>query len=109
MEHEVRLLKDVEFFNIDSFAADGRSVDLINDRYRLVILRYEQGSKAFWHIYEQLAAKQILVIIYSAPMEIDMKQDMKRLQEYSLHTLCNTPVRLLSDVGAIMATYPEGK
>lgn len=109
MEHEVRLLKDVEFFNIDSLAADGRSADLITDRYRLVVIRYEKGSEDFWHVYEQLAAKQIPVIVYSKPLEIDMPTDINRIQKYSLHALCNTPVRLISDVSAIMATYPEGK
>jgi hypothetical protein len=109
MEHEARLLKNVEFFSIDSLAADGRSVDVITDNYRLVVLRYQRDSDDFWHVYDMLAAKQIPVIVYSKPMEIKIPEDMSRIQRYSLHTLCNTPLRLISDVTSIMSTYPEAR
>jgi len=110
MEHEARLLKDVEFFNIDQLASDPRSVDLVT-KHRLVVLQYDADPKShFWKTYEQLQSRQVPVIVYAKPGEISFKTDhMERIQRYSLHTLCNTPLRLLSDVTSIMTTYPESK
>jgi len=110
MELEARLLKDVEFFSIDSLASDKRSIDLIT-KHRLVVLQYNADDKShFWKTYEALQSRQVPVIVYVKPGEISFKTDhMDRIQSYSLHTLCNTPLRLLSDVTSIMTTYPEGK
>lgn len=110
MEHETRLLKDVEFFNIDNLASDKRSIDLVA-KHRLVVLQYDAAPEShFWKTYETLQSRQVPVIVYAKPGEISFKTDhMERIQNYSLHTLCNTPLRLLSDVTSIMTTYPEEK
>lgn len=108
MSYEKRLLDSTRFFKpIDLLEGDHRAVDLVDDNYRLVVLRYEAGSAHFWSVYEKLQTKQVPVIVYAKPGEIT-HGDIQRVQQYLHHTLCNTPVRLLSDVWAIMSTYPEG-
>lgn len=111
MDHETRLLEDVGFFSIDKLSADERSVDLITKSHRLAVLQYDPSEKGhFWGIYEQMQTRQIPVIVYAKPDEIPRSTDhLRRIQKYSLHTMCNTPLRLLSDVASIMATYPEDK
>lgn len=108
MAYEKHLLESTKFFKpISLLDGDHRATDLIDDRYRLVVLRYQANSSHFWSIYEKLQSKQIPVVVYAKPGEI-RGDDIQRLQKYLHHTLCNTPVRLLSDVWAIMSTYPEG-
>ena len=107
MSYEKQLLDSTKFFKpISLLDGDHRAADLIDSDYRLVVLRYEAGSDHFWSVYEKLQSKQIPVIVYAKPGEI--KEEMPRIQKYLHHTLCNTPVRLLSDVWAIMSTYPTG-
>lgn len=108
MTYEKQLLDSTKFFKpISLLDADHRAADLIDDNYRLVVLRYEAGSDHFWSVYEKLQTKRMPVIVYAKPGEI-RGEDIQRVQRYLHHTLCNTPVRLLSDVWAIMSTYPEG-
>lgn len=106
MEH--RLLQSIEFFTVDLLPADARSVDEITSKYRLAVLRYED-SNTFWRVFHALADKQIPLIIYSKPAEIPVPKLQEIQEYYTRYTLCNTPVRLVSDVFAIMSVYPEGK
>jgi FlaA1/EpsC-like NDP-sugar epimerase len=108
MAYEKQLLDSTKFFKpISLLDGDHRAADLIDSDYRLVVLRYEADSDHFWSVYEKLQSKQMPVIVYAKPSEIK-NEDIQRVQKYLHHTLCNTPVRLLSDVWAIMSTYPEG-
>ncbi|MDB5162112.1 MAG: hypothetical protein JWM52_620 [Candidatus Saccharibacteria bacterium] len=111
MDHEIRLLQDVDFFIVDPLAADSRSIDTLNTKYRLAVLQYDDSDEGhFWSTYESLQTKQVPVIVYAKPDEIRRdRDDLKRIQSYSLHTMCNTPLRLISDVASIMSTYPEDK
>lgn len=105
--HEAALLKRVGFFNVETPSSDVRAVDTLDDK-RLVIIGYTPKSKDFKEVF--LAAKQrsIPVIVYSGPARIE-PEDMTMLQKYSHHSMCNTPLRLVSDVFALMSTYPEDK
>lgn len=108
MAYEKQLLEDTKFFKpISLLDSDHRAADLIDENYRVVVLRYEADSDHFWSVYEKLQSDKIPVIIYAKPGEI-RGDDIQRVQRYLHHTLCNSPVRLLSDVWTIMATYPEG-
>lgn len=108
MAYEKQLLEDTKFFKpISLLDGDHRAADLIDGNYRLVVLRYEANSDHFWSVYDKLQSDKIPVIVYAKPGEIK-GEDIQRVQKYLHHTLCNTPVRLLSDVWTIMSTYPEG-
>lgn len=106
MELENRLLKAIDFFVTDMMPSDARSLDEITSRYRLAIIRYED-TPTFWRIFHKLADKQIPLVIYSKPAEIPIANLEKIQDYYTRYTLCNTPVRLVSDVFAIMSVYPE--
>ncbi|PIR55630.1 hypothetical protein COU74_00015 [Candidatus Peregrinibacteria bacterium CG10_big_fil_rev_8_21_14_0_10_36_19] len=108
MSHEAELLKSIKFFDVRLLQDPQRSIDIIDDRYRLVILRYKKDSESFWKTFNSLSGRQFPVIVFSKPGEID-REDVRKIQGYSLHTLCNAPLRLISDVFAIMSTYPEDK
>lgn len=108
LQLEHRLLQSIEFFTVDLLPADARSVDEITAKYRLAVLRYED-SNTFWRVFRAMADKQIPLIIYSKPAEIPVPKLQEIQEYYTRYTLCNTPVRLISDVFAIMSVYPEGK
>lgn len=107
LQHEATLLKRVGFFNVDTPSSDVRAVDILDDK-RLIVIGYTPKSEEFKEVF--LAAKQrsIPVIVYSGPARIE-PDDMAMLQGYSHHSMCNTPLRLVSDVFALMSTYPEDK
>lgn len=107
MTHEVQLLKRVGFFNIATPSADGRAKDLLNGN-RLVIIGYSPNSASFKDIFKAASQREIPVIVYAGPTRIT-PEDMELLQSYSHHSMCNTPLRLISDVFAMMSTYPEDK
>lgn len=106
LELESRLLKAIEFFKVDLMPVDVRSLDEVTANYRLAIIRYE-NSKEFWRRFKALADKQMPLVIYSKPAEIPVPELQKIQKYYTRYTLCNTPVRLASDVFAIMSVYPE--
>lgn len=107
LHHEASLLQRVGLFNVGTPSSDVRAADVLDDK-RLVILGYTPQSAEFKEAF--LAAKQraIPVIVYSGPARIE-PEDMTMLQAYSHHSMCNTPLRLVSDVFALMSTYPEDK
>ncbi len=107
MLHESVLLKRVGFFNVEEPASDGRVTDLLNGK-RLVIIGYSPDSQTFKDAFNSAKQREIPVVVYAGPTRIN-DSDMSLLQSYSHHSMCNTPLRLISDVFAIMSTYPEDK
>ncbi len=107
MNHEARLLKRVGFFNVGEPSSDVRANDLMNGN-RLIIIGYSPNSQGFKDAFNAAKTREIPVIVYAGPTRITL-DDMTLLQSYSHHSMCNTPLRLISDVFAIMSTYPEEK
>jgi hypothetical protein len=107
MSHEAKLLERVGFFNVKQPSSDQRAVDLMNGN-RLVIIGYTPDSQDFKDAFNAAKQREIPVIVYAGPTRIT-EEDMRLLQSYSHHSMCNTPLRLISDVFAIMGTYPENK
>lgn len=105
MTHEVKLLERVGFFNVESPSTDSRTTDLLGDK-RLLIIGYTAGTDILKQSIEAVRSRDVPLIVYAGPRDIT-DEDMKLLQSYSNHSMCNTPLRLISDVFAIMATYPE--
>ena len=99
------MLKRVGFLNIKEPSSDERAIDLMNEN-RLVIIGYSPNSQAFKDTFNAAKQREIPVIVYAGPTRIT-EGDMKLLQSYSHHSMCNTPLRLISDVFAMMGTLPE--
>lgn len=107
LQHEAVLLKRVGFFDVETPSSDTRAVDVLDDK-RLVIVGYTPQSEQFKEVFQAAKQRAIPVIVYSGPARIE-PEDMTMLQSYSHHSMCNTPLRLVSDVFALMSTYPEDK
>lgn len=107
MAHEAELLRRVGFFDVGNPSSDGRAADLMNDK-RLVIIGYTPDSQAFKDAFNAAKQREVPVIVYAGPTRIS-NDDMTLLQGYSHHSMCNTPLRLISDVFSVMSTYPEDK
>lgn len=107
LQHEAALLRRVGFFNVDAPSSDARAVDVLDDK-RLVIIGYTPKSAQFKEVFQAAKQRAIPVIVYSGPARIE-PDDMTMLQAYSHQSMCNTPLRLVSDVFALMSTYPEDK
>lgn len=105
MGHEVKLLRRSGLFNVDEPETDTRSLDFLKDK-RLLILGYTPGMKDFQKVVEAARANSVPLIVYAGPRDIT-DEHMPILQSYTYHTMCNTPLRLISDVFAIMSTMPE--
>lgn len=105
MAHEAELLERVGFFDVKRPSSDSRAIDLMNGN-RLVIIGYSPNSQAFKNAFNAAKQKEIPVIVYAGPTRIT-DEDMKLLQSYTHHSMCNTPLRLISDVFAMMSTLPE--
>ena len=107
MHHEAALLKRSGLFNVDEVSSDTRAADVIDDK-RLIVIGYTPNSSAFKAVFKAAKNQRVPVIIYSKPGAIT-QEDLAVIQGYSHHALCNTPLRLTSDVFALMSTYPEDK
>lgn len=107
LQHEAALLKRVGFFDVDTPSSDVRAIDVLDDK-RLIIIGYTPKSKEFKKVFQAAKQRAIPVIVYSGPARIE-PEDMAMMQKYSHHSMCNTPLRLVSDVFALMSTYPEDK
>lgn len=105
MDHEAQLLERVGFFNVGKPSSDGRAIDLLNGK-RLAILGYTPDSRVFKEAFNAAKQREIPVIVYAGPTRIT-PEDLELLGTYSHYSMCNTPARLISDVFAIMSTYPE--
>jgi hypothetical protein len=107
LDHEVDLLKRTELFpHLEGPKPDPRSVDLLNGK-RLAIIGYSPNEH-FRNAYKAAQVREIPVLVYAAPDQISRESgDMELIRSYSHHSLCNTPLRLVSDVFALMSTYPE--
>ncbi len=95
------------FMNVQ-LAPEGESLASLVSEQRLVVLGYSPDSKKFWEVYDKAAAKGVYVIVYARDHTIDHDQ-LKRIKKYAYHSLATTPLRLMADVFAVMATAPNRK
>ena len=106
INHEAELIRRTGLFGDVKESKDFRSANLLRE-HRLVILGYT-SDKIFEKFLGSARDCGVPVIIYAKPGAIS-KKDIGLIQGYSHHLICNTPLRLVSDIFAIMATYPEEK
>lgn len=106
MEHRL-LAKNGLYMNVVMAPADDR-VDGLMANQRLVVLGYSPGSARFWNAFEKAKANNIYTIVYARDHQIP-PADMTRIRGHLYHSLATTPLRLMADVFAIMATAPQQK
>lgn len=106
MEHEADILKRVGFFKVKPVAADARNLNLIRGSVLLVI-GYSPGSKIYSETLAYAKANDLPIIVFSGKHRLS-NEDRDELKNYSFSSLCETELRLVSDVFAVISTFPRG-
>lgn len=111
MTNEVDLLERTGFFKPIHFGVGGRNLQLLGDiKPRAFVVGYSPSSPTYRRAldYAQNHVPAIPVIVFAQDRITDT-QDMKEIMGYSFGALCNTDLRLISDVFSVMSTFPEDK
>lgn len=107
MRTETQTLRDSGFFNIPEDPTDDfQDCHRIED-HGLVIIGYSKGMAGLEEILNCVKAKRIPLIVYTKDM-LDTA-DKALLETYPWYSLCNVPLRLMSDTFTILSTFPIPK
>lgn len=107
MEHEADILKRVGFFKVRPVAADARNLNLVRGSVLLVV-GYSPDSKIYQKAFKYAENNGLPIIVFSGKHRLS-DEDRTKLKTYSFSSLCETELRLVSDVFAVMSTFPEDK
>ena len=105
MEHEAELLKRVGFFKVKEFDADVRSLDLIAGS-GLIVVGYSPDSKVYDTTLRYAKDHGLPIIVFAGMHELEPEK-RKELFAYSFSSLCQSELRLVSDVFAAISTFPR--
>ena len=106
MTHEADLLKRSGLFeDVGEPKSDPRTIDYFKGK-RLIIIGYSPSMQNLETIINAARGHEIPVLVYAGPRDIT-DEHMAILQSYTYHSMCNTPLRLVSDVFAVMSTSPS--
>ncbi|MDO8265549.1 MAG: hypothetical protein Q7T41_01245 [Candidatus Saccharibacteria bacterium] len=107
MEHEVELLSRVGYFkNVKHIASDTRNINLLRET-TLIVVGYTENSKMYKAVLKYAFDNTLPIIVFASK---DMnKDDFNEIKNYSFGSICNTDLRLVSDVFSVMSTFPESK
>lgn len=104
MQSQADLLRKVDLFTVNYHRSE-KALDHLSDEHRLLILGY--GDKDQFHrAFDCAKSRRMPVLVYAKPDSVP-KEDRDKISGYSFAALCNTDLRLVSDVFAVMSTFPE--
>jgi hypothetical protein len=103
MAHEAELLKRVGFFKVQIVAADVRSLDLVKHS-SLLVVGYSPNSQIYRETLAYAKAHKLPIIVFSGKNRLS-EEERENLKKYSYSSLCETELRLVSDVFAVMSTF----
>jgi len=107
MQVETRTLRDSGFFNIPDDPTDNyQDCHDISD-HGLVIVGYTPGMQGLKDILDVVKAKRIPLIVYTKERLNDA--DKALLESYPWYSLCNVPLRVISDAYTILSIFPLPK
>lgn len=108
MEHEADLLDRVGYFKrIKRLDADERNLNLLHDT-SLIVIGYSPNSKVYKATLSYAKANKLPIVVYSGDHRLS-PEDLINLKKYSFGSLCETELRLVSDVFAVMSTFPKAE
>lgn len=107
MDHEADLLHRVGYFKIKRMSADERNLNLIRG-FVLLVVGYSPDSKVYKASLAYAKSNDLPIIVFSGKHRLS-NEDRDELKDYSFSSLCETELRLVSDVFAVMSTFPEVK
>lgn len=105
MSHEADLLKRVGYFKIREFSSDTRNLNLIKG-FVLIVVGYSPKSDVYQKTFAYAKSHDMPIIVFSGKHRLS-DEDRDELKKYSFSSLCETELRLVSDVFAIISTFPE--
>ena len=113
MEFEINLIKGNNFFYNcpDRALKDLRNVE-ISKNLSLVILVIDSNTeeKDFNNALIKISSlKKPLILYTSGSRDIDWLYKNNNIKKYSLHSIVSTPLRLISDMYAILSTHKNDK
>ncbi|MCK5320742.1 hypothetical protein KAJ61_05140 [Candidatus Parcubacteria bacterium] len=113
MEVEINLIKKNKFFHNcpDKALKDLRNVEL-SENLSLVILAIDLNTKEedFNNALNKVSSLKKPLILYTlGDKQIKWLYSNKDIKDYPLHTISNTPLRLVSDIFTILSTYKNDK
>lgn len=106
MKHEAELLDRVGYFKIKQVDADARNLNLLRGSLLLVV-GYSPDSKVYKETFAYAKSNDLPIIVFSGKHRLS-NEDRDSLKEYSFSSLCETELRLVSDVFAVISTFPKG-
>ena len=107
MEMEYNLLLKSGLFNVEKPTSDSRDTTRISN-HSLVILGCDEKMENFDSIFDKAVAQKIPILIYTFGDNTALKpKHWKKLNTYPYYSVCNTPLRLTSDVFTMLSTFPN--
>lgn len=107
MEMEYNLLSKSGLFNVERPTSDFRDTVRISN-HSLVILGCDEQMKNFDTIFDKASAQKIPILIYTfGDNKALQTTHWQKLNTYPYYSVCNTPLRLISDVFTMLSTFPK--
>ena len=108
METEFNLLSKSGLFNVEKPTSDQKDTIRITN-HSLVILGCDKNSDHFKKVFEKVKSEKVPILIYTfGDNQALGKEQWKDLYDYPYYSVCNTPLRLVSDVFTLLSTFPKG-
>ncbi len=107
MEPEANILSQVGFFKIKHVSADIKNLNLLQGA-ELLVVGYSPRSKIYSEVLKYAIANRQPIIVFSGRHRLS-DTDRAELKDYSYSSICETDLRLVSDVFAAISTFPELK
>lgn len=107
MEMEYNLLSKSGLFNVEKPTGDSRDTIRISN-HSLIILGFDESMENFDSIFDGATAQKIPILVYTFGDNNALKPvHWKKLNSYPYYSVCNSPLRLTSDVFTMLSTFPN--
>jgi len=109
MDMEFKLLAKSGLFNVEKPTNDSRdTVNITN--HSLVILGCDKKMGNFDDVFNKVQQEKIPVLLYTFGDNEALKPEhWLKLKQYPYYSVCNSPLRLGSDVFTVLSTFPNNK
>jgi hypothetical protein len=104
MKAETKTLRESGFFNIPEEPTDDYTDCNRIGNHGLVIIGYTPGMQGLKDILDAVKQKRIPLIVYTKERLEDA--DKALLETYPWYSLCNVPLRVISDAYTILSIFP---